>query len=571
MSTRKAEDNSPLSQNRYMSSPEYAELRGVSGTAIAPRAAILDDPALRSLLWFLQARSLEPGGLKQVAREVLEQNPGRIGTPSMHRFGMKPGQVYNADQVRSIRKELPSAYGYPLRGEVYDYIAGYITEDVTGQYVKVAGHATQKEIEESTSHPTCYPAKKFIDDVREQAGSLVGFLTDLCINPRLAFVRSSESDKGTDDYKQRLEFEFPDQHLDVEPAELYWLRDIIGALLDYQRQHEEAVRADFVLTAIGSKVWETLDFALKSRRMVVVEGWEGRGKSEAAKAWCRIHRGESRFVDLKGVTSKTTVFRAIAKALGIASSYSRTATEMQARIEDVLERSRLMLVFDEAHYLFSQGSRIYARPELVDWIATALCNHDVPVGLVTTPQFIKYVKRAEHDVGWNWRQFRRRVPRWVQLAEWNTDFDLEAAARKIMPGISRAGIKLAIGYAKMSLKGAPSRDISGLGDVATEAKLLAEQSGRQTATFEDVERAINEHLVPSDTGFAERMAEPEKRGRRRAVQAAVNEPLTASSSARLGSSSERCDRAVARDVTQDFSGGHPREDSLRIGRELVPA
>ena len=88
MSTRKvqAQDNSPLSQERYMSSPEYAELRGVSGTAVAPRAAILDDPAMRRLLWFLQAKSLEPGGLKQVARKILEQNPDRIGTPSMHRF-----------------------------------------------------------------------------------------------------------------------------------------------------------------------------------------------------------------------------------------------------------------------------------------------------------------------------------------------------------------------------------------------------------------------------------------------------------------------------------------------------
>ena len=140
-----------------------------------------------------------------------------------------------------------------------------------------------------------------------------------------------------------------------------------------------------------------------------------------------------------------------------------------------------------------------------------------------------------------------------------------------MPGISRAGIKLAIGYAKMSLKGAPSRDVSGLGDVALEARLLAEQSGRQTATFEDVDRAINEHLVPSDTGFAERMAEPEKREKRRTAQASVKEPLTGSSGTRPRSLVERCNRAVAGVVTQDFSGGQSRGDSLRVERELVPA
>ena len=103
---------------------------------------------------------------------------------------------------------------------------------------------------------------------------------------------------------------------------------------------------------------------------------------------------------------------------------------MQARVEDVLQRSKLMLVFDEAHFLFNQSPRIYSRPELIDWIDTALCNHDVPLALVTTPQFIHCVKRAENQVGWNWRQFRRRVRRWVQLPEWNTTADLESRCAK---------------------------------------------------------------------------------------------------------------------------------------------
>ena len=35
MSTRRANPNAPLSQERYMSSPEFAELRAISGTAVA--------------------------------------------------------------------------------------------------------------------------------------------------------------------------------------------------------------------------------------------------------------------------------------------------------------------------------------------------------------------------------------------------------------------------------------------------------------------------------------------------------------------------------------------------------
>ena len=102
---------------------------------------------------------------------------------------------------------------------------------------------------------------------------------------------------------------------------------------------------------------------------------------------------------------------------------------------------------------------------------------------------------------------------------------------------------------------ASSLDLSVIGDNIANGNTIGFKSSR--AAFEDA--------------LAQTLAVPLKRSRGRMVQTPVNEPLTASSSARLGSSSERCDRAVARDVTQDFSGGHPREDSLRIGRELVPA
>ena len=529
MSTRKttAPDNSPLSQERYMSSPEYAELRGLSGTAVAPRAAIVDDSVIRRLIWFLQSRSIEAGGLKRAAREIIEQNPDRIGTTSMHKFGMKPGQIYRAEQVRKVRAELPSKSRFPLHGERWSLLSddfvqaqkpkscdepdGGWDEDQTYDEINAA-----RDFETSKTHPDCYSVEKFIDACHPDASSLAAFLTDICVNPRRVIVRSEDRDKVRSRYQQKLENEFPDQRLEIEVAELFWFHDIVGALLEYQQREEEAARADFVLTAIGKKVWETLDFALKSGRMVVVEGWEGRGKSEAAKAWHRCNQGGARFVNLSGVTSKTAFFRAIAKALGIASSYSRTATEMQARIEDVLQRSKIMLVIDEAHFAFPQSQRIYSRPEIIDWIDTALCNHDVPVALITTPQFINCVKRAETQVGWNWRQFRRRVKRWVQLPQWNTEADLMAVARKILHGSSLAGFKLAVGYSRMSFHGSPSRDISGLGDVATEARILAEADGRDTVTFEDVERAINEHLMPSDSNFAERMAAPLKgKGKRR--------------------------------------------------------
>ncbi len=78
MNTRYAQAGEPPSQNRYMSSPEYAELRGVNAVYVKEKVAITPDPGKRKLLWFLQALSLAEGGLKTVAADLLKRFPGPV-------------------------------------------------------------------------------------------------------------------------------------------------------------------------------------------------------------------------------------------------------------------------------------------------------------------------------------------------------------------------------------------------------------------------------------------------------------------------------------------------------------
>lgn len=243
--------------------------------------------------------------------------------------------------------------------------------------------------------------------------------------------------------------------------------------------------------------------------MVVLDGLEGRGKTEAVKAWCDLHLGTTRFVSLKGITSKTTAFREIAKALGIASSYTRTATQMQARIEDVLKRSKLMLVVDEAHFVFNQSRRMYSRPELVDWIDTAICNQGVPIALVTTPQFIVCMTRAADQVEWNYRQFRRRVKRWEKLPAANSEEDIKAVARNVFKKADARIISKITGYALLS-----KRDLSAIGDVASEVCAMLGTDDLSGATLDHVHRAIYDYLLPSDKTFLEGMAAARNTGRK---------------------------------------------------------
>src|ERR1039458_4988948 len=83
MSTRRQKTPGPLSQQRYMSSPEFAELHGVNGIAVSARAAVLLHAAKRNLIWFLQGLSVAEGGLKRVARELVEMFPKRLASDGL--------------------------------------------------------------------------------------------------------------------------------------------------------------------------------------------------------------------------------------------------------------------------------------------------------------------------------------------------------------------------------------------------------------------------------------------------------------------------------------------------------
>ena len=73
--TRHAPEGAPISFERYMSSPEYAELRGIPGTAVAAKAQLYTNPRKRSLLFFLHSLSVNENGLHRVARTLLPRFP----------------------------------------------------------------------------------------------------------------------------------------------------------------------------------------------------------------------------------------------------------------------------------------------------------------------------------------------------------------------------------------------------------------------------------------------------------------------------------------------------------------
>jgi hypothetical protein len=254
--------------------------------------------------------------------------------------------------------------------------------------------------------------------------------------------------------------------------------------------------------------------------MVVIEGDSGSGKTTAAEAWCAAHQGQARFASLSGITHKTGFFQKLATAIGLAAS-KRKATDMQVKVEEFFRKTGLMLIIDEAHYLWPQHQRSHSNPELVDWVNTALVNHNVPLALICTDQFAKLKARVEKRTGWTSEQLEHRVKRYKKLSNTPTKEDLEAVAAKLLAmrwntaqqRWERDGsvphrdfIKMIVGYA-LTCK----MPIAAVSDAITEARYQARKNGRAYIVSADLRSALFNYRIPCDAALQQAFQPIEKR------------------------------------------------------------
>lgn len=282
---------------------------------------------------------------------------------------------------------------------------------------------------------------------------------------------------------------------------------LIGALLEFSSQESEKTKRRFHLTNVGSKVWETLDWCLEERRPCFIEGREGRGKTASTRAWFEAHRGDARYVSLPGLRTQRDFFEAIATAYGVNFSAAKAPNEIRFRVRDMIVRSGLILILDEAHHALPERHRA-GRPPLIDWIDCDLCNAGVPVVLVSTPQFGPSLAEFEDRTKWNAGQFRRRFSgRWSCLPEKTTKEDLTALAQKALPRVGSKGIDVAVGYA-----GTFGRDVSGLFDLVRDAERRVRKAGRADVLYQDLKDAYELDRVPSENAMANAFKRPPHSG-----------------------------------------------------------
>lgn len=452
--TRHASEGAAFRQERFSSSKEFE--RGLMANLTARRCSVLERAEDRELIWFIQLLSHQPGGIKKLAADLLAQFPDRNATQSMRKFGVKAGQVYNAKQVRLIRDEMPDGR-FPLKGEI----------DFGCQGLEVFLDEPSERREQRQCEANCFPSKysaaDFVGHCREAAAGLEKHLMSLCLDPGMPVADSAP-------------WYFPTLISTLREVQAAWIGD----------------RRPAAVTSIGKKIFSALDYAMATRRLVVIDGLPRTGKTHAAQAWCNLHPGHARYLECPATNDDVSFFRAIARSLGVSINLNSKAQELRNRIEEVLQGGDLALVIDEAHYLWPQRYYRQTTPARVIWVMS-LVNHGIAVSLITAPQFFRSQKAIEKTSCWTSDQFVGRIGHYEKLPDALSPDDLKSVASVMLPGVSADSVKALTLYAESS-----GKYLGGMDAIAARARFICQADRRQRVEFRDVKRAIQESVTPSD-------------------------------------------------------------------------
>jgi hypothetical protein len=316
-------------------------------------------------------------------------------------------------------------------------------------------------------------------------------LERMCLDPHCTV--DGAHDKFTDEFDDATVY--PNDWRELEAYRAKWVSELPAR----------------VETSIGRRVAAALEYAQQSRTLTLIDGPARIGKSFAARGFCEDSAGLARYVQIPCSNDDSSFFRAIGRALGVSASLQLKAVEMRARVEEVLQAGDLTLVLDEAHYLWPQQWQRYASPSRVNWIMVSLVNCNVPVALVTTPQFYESQRRVERLTGWTSEQFIGRIGHIERLPDRLGRADLVKVAKALLPAADAATWGALAIYANMSKK-----HLASIEAIAKRATWLASQDGKQSASAAYVSRAMRESIIPSDTALADSLA-PGRQARRSTV------------------------------------------------------
>lgn len=370
-----------------------------------------DEPRFRELLWFLQSVSMEPGGIPKFVASFLDSFKGSIGTKTIREINQRGLARLSASDAWRIQEEIPPHLA--LRFAYSPLLA--VLKEIDLQEIEAGESEFAKTAKAEIEKVNLEKINSVI--LKIAANDLVRFLEEFCENPAQSIA------------EQRP----------------WFLEDLPNLLLRALEQRDRDGAARIAETEVTRRISDALEFALSESTLVMIEGDARFGKTESLQNWCMRRPGCVRLVTVPCSNQESDFFRAIAKSLGVEFSLRSPIAALRERIEFILERSRLMLVFDEAHYLFPQRFTRATPPSRLNWVRSAIVDHELPCAFVATPQTFhhaagEFVRKTGYVLG----QMTGRIARTVVLPSALADEDLEAVARVHLPEIDQELLQLVV-------------------------------------------------------------------------------------------------------------------------------
>jgi hypothetical protein len=455
-----------LPQQRWCSGAQSND--PVNGLVAAKRIARIESKVHREMLWFIQWRSMETNGLRRLAEELGRGFPERIGTPAMRRIIKSSEQRLTADEVREIRAEIAMPREIEPGGYIETLLFRVRGDEKDEEYLGL-------EMEGEGYVPPCYPAhlaaSEILDYCWDQSNGLPEYLSRLCIDSEIKVAP------------------------DAEGGGVWYFSGLIETLCELQAHLASRAADQIAETEVSSMIQEGLDFCVARQRWILIEGLSGVGKSHIVKAWCAMHAGHARYVEVPSSNDERGFFSAIAVALGVAPGTYYNAQNLRLRIEAMLKESGLFLVLDEAQFLIPQRARPEGIPHRLQWLKTAF-DAGTPIAMIGLPDFSKWQAHYVKKTMWSDEQLERRLNRKIRLPAVQSKEDFIEIAKAQFPEGTESAWRLLAGCALTSVK----KQASAITEALESARYRAEQDGRELVTFDDIEAVIREVHIPSEHG-----------------------------------------------------------------------
>jgi hypothetical protein len=270
------------------------------------------------------------------------------------------------------------------------------------------------------------------------------------------------------------------------PAELPGIGAKWRSVLEqYRDTCRKEIMKPLAPTSVTQRTVAALHFARETRKLVLVTGRSRLGKSVTSKAVCAASSGGVRYVLTPENSDMESLYRAMAKSLGVADARSYKSVDVREHIERMLMASRLMLVFDEAHNLFSRLRRVTQLPQRVLWLRR-LIDSGIPMAFVALPEFETRMERCVTQLDWDAHQITELICHMEELDEKLTTDDFDTLVARIGSDLSDKAKTLIAGRASLQ-HGAQC-----VVDIIDVARHTAAKAGRRSPSDDDVREAIGD-------------------------------------------------------------------------------